>query len=129
MDQMSEQSTSPGDRGKRLANFPAQSPDKQPPTKKQHGAATCSPTTGNPASEHSLKAMLMSLQTDLHRELKISINQIQDKVNSLEQRTDHIEQHLSETIKAHNAMVDIQDEQAAAVHQLCLKRADLKDRW
>lgn len=91
MDQTAEQLSSPGDRGKRLADFTAQSPDKQPPSKKQHGAGTCSPTTGqialqplaaypttdNPTSEHSLKAMLMSLQTDLHRELKISINQIQ----------------------------------------------------
>lgn len=141
-DLLSEQLPSPGDRGKRIADSSAHSPDKQPPLKKQHGAGTCSPTaecpvtlplaayptSDNPASEHSIKAMLLSLQADLHRELKVSINQLQDKVTCLEDRTTHIEQHLSEATKAHNTVVHTQDDHSATIQMLRLKVADLEDR-
>lgn len=141
-DQHHENLTSPGDRSKQLADSPAHSSDKQPSVKKQYGAGTCSPTadlpamqsiaafptTNNPASEHSLKAMLLSLQADLHRELKISINQLQDKVDSVEECTDHIEMHLSEATNAHNTIVNIQDEQANVIRTLHLKVTDLEDR-
>lgn len=49
----------------------------------------------NPASEHSLKAMLLSLQSDMQKELRSSINHLHDRMDGLEDRTDNIEQHLS----------------------------------
>lgn len=129
------------ERGKRSADSLDLYLTKQPPVKTHTGAGTCSstacspdtqslaafPTTDNPASEHSLKAMLLTLQAHLQCGLSISINQLHDKVNSLEERTDHIERHLCDATKAHNAIVDMQYDQAATIHMLHLKVADLED--
>lgn len=56
------------------------------------------------------------------------LNRLHDKITCLEEHTDHIEQHLSNATKAQNAMVDIQDDQAAFIHMLHLKVADLENR-
>lgn len=47
---------------------------------------------------------------------------------TVEERTDYIEMHLFEATKAHNTIVDIQDEQVNAIRTLHLKAADLEDR-
>lgn len=70
--------------------------------------------------------MLLSLQADQHQELRIPINQMEEKIYS-EHRTDHIEQHLSDATKAHNTIVDIQDDQATTIHMLRFKVTYLED--
>lgn len=133
-----KQAPSPTDRGKRAA----QSPAKLPPVKKQHGAETCClttntlpaqflaafPTSDNSASEHSLKAMLLSLQDDMQKVLRSSITHVHERIDLLEERTECIKQHLSSATAAHNAVVDTKDEQAEAIRQLRLKLTDLEDR-
>lgn len=80
-----------------MAESPDLSPTKKLPIKKHYGAGTCSPTadyshpptlaayptTEKPALEHSLKAMFLSLQTELQRDLRDSINNMHDKNNML----------------------------------------------
>lgn len=83
-------------------------------------------TSDNPASEHSLKAMLLSLQADMHKEFSASINLLHTRIDFLEERTQHIEQHLSEATTAHNTVVEVQDEHLEAIQQLRLKVADLE---
>lgn len=126
--QMRSPASSPADRGKRSANSAAHS------VKRQHRAELCSPmaaeiqtpslaayaTTDNPASVHTLKAMLLSLQADMQNKFRSSINHLLDRVDDLEDRTDHIEQHLRAATIAHNTIVNIQDEHSEAIHQLCL---------
>lgn len=85
-------------------------------------------TTDKPASEHTLKAMLLSLQSDMQKEYRSSINHLLDRVDSLEHRTDHVEQHLAGATIAHNTTVAIQDEHSEAIQQLRLKMANLEDR-
>lgn len=140
-ERQSHPAPSSADRGKRSANSPAHFPTKPPPVKRQHGAEICSPmdaaiptlslaafaTTDNPRSEHSLKAMLLSLQADMQRKFRTSINHLHDRVDYLEENTDYIEQHLWAATTAHNTTVDIQDEHSEAIHQLRLKVADLED--
>lgn len=72
--------------------------------------------------------MLLSLQTELQRDLRASINNIYDKITCFEERTNQIEQYLCDVNKAHNTIVDAQDDQAATIHMLHLKIADLEDR-
>lgn len=65
-----------------------------------------SPATDSPATEHSLKTMLVSLQVDLQGELRTFINNIYDKVEQLEDHTAHIER-MSDITKVHNAVIDM----------------------
>lgn len=110
--------------------------------KRQHDAKTSSstadslpiqalaafPTTDAPASEHFLKAMLLSLQADFQKELHTSINHVHKRIDFLEECTERIEQHLSSATAAHHVVVDTQDEQTETIRQLCLKVTDLEDR-
>lgn len=98
-DPETQQAPSSTDRGKRVANSPEQSPAKLPPVKRQHGAETCCPTTdslpaqslaayptsGNPASERSMKAMLLSLQAKMQKELRSSITHVHECIDLLEE--------------------------------------------
>lgn len=67
------------------------------------------PTTDNPASKHSLKSMLLSLQEDMQKEFRASINNLHDRLDFLEEHTEHID-HFSAAPTAHNTLLYIQDE-------------------
>lgn len=76
--------TPPADRGKRAAHSPVLSPTKAPLLKKQHwdtpaiagpelphsDSLATLPASDQPASEHTLKLMLLSLQHDIRNELR-----------------------------------------------------------
>lgn len=53
------------------------------------------PTSDNPASEHSLKNMLLSLKRDLQREIHKAVMQIQSQVDHIGERTSELEQQMS----------------------------------
>lgn len=132
---------SPADRGKRAAQSPALSPAKAPLLKKQHWdpPATISPepprseslatlpASDQPASEHTLKLMLLSLQNDIRNELRSSISMLHFRIDQVEDRTDDIEKQLTEHTVAYNEMADAHDKHAEEIQYLQAKVADLED--
>lgn len=90
---------SPTDRGKRASQSPVLSPTKAPLYKKQHWDApgrtqhqdssheslAAHPASDQPASEHTLKHMLLSLQRDLRSELSSSISSLHSRIDQVEE--------------------------------------------
>lgn len=72
--------------------------------------------------------MLLTLHTDLQRDLRSSIAHIHDKLELVEERTDFLENQMSAVAKAHNFVMDKQDAHADIIRQLQLKISDLEDR-
>lgn len=48
------------------------------------------PASDAPASEHTIKAMLLSQQTSLQIELRASVSQIISRIEDVETLTDHL---------------------------------------
>lgn len=111
------------DRGKRLATSPVNSPNREPQAKKQLWSSAVAgthdsqqapslaviPVTDNTVTEAMLKSMLLTLQQHLHRELQISMSQVYDRIDCLEERTDALEENLQDYSKAHNELLDAHD--------------------
>lgn len=130
------------DRGKRAADSPAYSPQKQPSAKKHRWADLTDTNTAaeytaplaafaaadTPASESTIKAILLSLQAGLQSELRSSVSHLSNRMEDIKDRTDHLESQLGVVIKAHNKIVDAHDEQADTICKLQLKVEDLGDR-
>lgn len=136
-------SASPADRGKRTTDSPAHSPDKSPSAKKHHWAdipgteaelqaehttsQAAFPASDAPASENTLKAMLLSLQIGLQNELCTSISYLANRMDDIDNRTEHLENQITEVVKVHDEMVDVHEEHAEQISKLQLKVADLED--
>ena len=130
------------DRGKRLATSPITSPNKEPLAKKQLWSAVVAgtnstqqtpslaviPATNNAVTEVMLKSMLLTLQQDLHRELQISMSQMHDRIDCLEERADVMEENLQDYSKAHNEVLDVQEHHTEELRRIKVKLADLEDR-
>lgn len=132
------------DRGKWAVLSPIQSPTKPPSAKKMHGAAnlgsqadkgidshealTAFPASDAPATESTLKAMLLSLQTGLQRELRSSISHLATRVDYIEEHTQYVEEQLRDVAIDHNEFLDAHDINAEEIHKLQLKVGDLEDR-
>lgn len=65
--------------------------------------------TDNPVSEAMLKSMLLTLQKDLHRELQISMSQMHDRIDCLEERADSMEENMHDYSKVHNEQLDVHE--------------------
>lgn len=76
-----------------------------------------------------LKSMLLTLQSDLHRELQLYLSQVHDRIDCLEDRHDTVEEHMSEMGKAHKELFDAHDHHTDEIQRVKLKLADLKDRF
>lgn len=79
-------------------------------------------------SESMLKSMLLTLQTYLHRELQMSIFQIHDMLDCLGERTDTVEEHISEMSKAHNKLLDAYDHHSDEIQKVKLNLEDRSRR-
>lgn len=71
--------------------------------------------------------MLLSLQTGLHNELKSSISKLSNRLECVEEHTEHLESQIGVMVKPHDEMVD--EEQAEVIHKLELKLEDLEDNF
>lgn len=130
--------------GKRAADSPAHSPHKLPTAKKHHWAdlpdshtstateytapLAAFPAADTPASESTIKAMLLSLQAGLQSELRSSVSHLTDRMEDIEIRTEQLETQMAAVIKAHDEIIDAHEDRADTIRKLQLKVADLKDR-
>lgn len=131
---------SPADRGKRAAQSPVLSPYKAPSHKKQHWDNPDNPLQGEndidslaahsdqPASEYTLKLMLLSLQKDLRNELPASTYSLHSRIDPVEERTDKLEKIITEHMAAYNDVAEVQDHHTEEIRYLWAKMADLEDR-
>lgn len=71
--------------------------------------------------------MLLTLHSDLQKDLKASITHLQEGLEAIEECTESLENQMSVVAKAHNAVVDKQDDHANIIRQLQLKKANLAD--
>lgn len=95
---------SPSDRGKRAAQSPVLAPSKAPSHKKYHwdnpdnppqgendtDSLAVHPASDQPASEYTLKLMLLSLQKDLRKELRASTSSLHSRIDHVEESTDNL---------------------------------------
>lgn len=69
------------------------------------GSLAVLPTSDNPASEYSLKLMLLSL----HMQLSSSNFHLHSKIDQVEEHTDSLERQISDHTTLHNEMMNAFD--------------------
>lgn len=65
--------------------------------------------------------MLLTLQKDLHRELQISMSQMHDRIDCLEERADAMEENMQDYSKAHNELLDAHEHHTEEIHHIKMK--------
>lgn len=119
-------SHSPMDRGQHNPCYPL--PLKNPSMRKHRDSHIETLPEGNcidllaahdasnqPASEHTLKLMLLSLQKDLLNKLHSSISNLQSRIDHMEERTEHLERLKTENLAAYDESADAHDHQAKEI--------------
>lgn len=76
-----------------------------------HGESVVSPkaaypATYTPATENTIKAMLLSLHDTLHKDFSVMINPLRAKIQEQDQRIHYTEEKMAAMYTAHNDVVD-----------------------